>query len=459
MIRDRPELALNELEKYLQVAPTDPRAIYFSALALHQLGRNAQAEEHLIRLQASQPDSPNAALLLAKVRLATGDAAGAESALKPFSVRDDAPLEVLEMTRRAIAQQGRNDEAANLIARAANQYPEVVSAQVAHAQLLQRQGKPAESALILRDVIEHEPDNEQARTMLIRAELMAGDATAAGVAADAFIARAPKSPMALTAKAAILSQRGDPDGAKAAFKEALKIEPGLQRAALGLAALELAEGQVDGARKVLDDLLALKPGDTSTVLARAAIERRESGDTAYIAEIHSGLDAAPDNLELRVTLAELYLTNGEPDKALALLSQTPLEQKDAPSLLMLRARAELAGGQPEQASSTLAQLAESNPRSAQIRYMQASASAALGDTRTMEAHLSEGLRLDPSQVLQPDQLDAMIRQLADATDRDRLIGDLLRTMPDQPGGDRRQRTLRSAATGVRSRHKRPQPVT
>ncbi len=64
--------------------------------------------------------------------------------------------------------------------------------------------------------------------------------------------------------------------------------------------------------------------------------------------------------------------------------------------------------------------------------MQASTSAVAGDTRTMQAHLSEGLKLDQRQILPPNQLDAMIRQLANASDRDRLIGDLLRTTPEHP---------------------------
>jgi len=432
LIDAKPEQALNQLEQYLLAAPDDPRAIYFAALALSQLERNAQAEEYLVRLHTSQPNNATVAMLLAKVRLDADDTAGAEAVMEPFIARADASIAMLELMRQALARQGRRDEASALIARAASQYPEAISAQIARAQSLQQQNKAEESAAILRRVIEQQPGNERARMLLIRAEMLAGNTDSASAAADAFVAQSPSSAMALSAKAAMLTQQGDRDAARATFEKALKVEPSFQRAALALAALELADDRADAARKVLDDLLTQDPGNTSAVLARAAIERGTSGDAAFIAQIDAGLNAAPDNLQLRSLLARLYLAQEATDKALQLLSQAPATQADEPTLIRLRAQAELTAGHPEQASSTLGRLAEIRPQSAEVRFMQATASAAGGDTRAMQLHLSEGLALDQRQVLGVNRLAALLAQVPTASERGQVIGALLRSAPEHP---------------------------
>ena len=432
LIDDKPEEALNNLERYLQQAPEDPRAIYFTALALSRLDRHAQAEEYLIRLTARYPDNIGAALLLGQIRLAGGNAAGAEEILSAVVARTDAPLAALELMRQALVQQGRQQQATALIERAATSHPESVPTQLAYAQVLQRQGKAEDSARVLRTIIEQNPDNEQARLLLIRAELLAGDEDAARAEVDAFATLAPDSPMAITAKAAILSQQGDREAARAGFTRALEIDPSFERAALALAALELADERVDAARKVLDDLLTQNPGNTNAMFARAAIERRESGEAAFIAQLRAGLAALPENLQLRTALVQQLLAQKATDEALQLLAQAPATQADEPALIMLRAQAELAAGHPDLASATLARLADLNPVSAQVRFMQATASAASGDTRALQQHLTEGLYLDRSKSLQPERLAALVGRLTNASERDQLMSTLLKVAPQHP---------------------------
>lgn len=432
LLEDKPEEALNDLERYLQQAPEDPRAIYFAALALSKLDRTAQADEYLTRLLARYPNTINATLLLGRIRLDSGNAAAAEAVLAPVVARTDAPLMALELMRRALAQQGRQQQAADLIEQAATRHPESVPAQLAYARLLQRQGKPNDSARIARAVIEQEPDNAQARMLLIRAELLAGNADAASAEADAYLIQAPDSATAVAAKAALLTQQGETEAARAEFKRALEIEPGSERAALALAALELADERVDAARKVIDDLLVQAPGSTNAVLARAAIERQTSGDAAFVAQIRSGLDAAPDNLQLRTILVQQLLAQDDHAQALRLLDQTPATQTDEPALMTLRAQAELSAGHPELASATLARLAARNPRSARVRFMQATASAASGDSRAMQLHLSEGLVLDQQRGMGPDRLAALVGRLAAASEREQLMAALRRAAPEHP---------------------------
>ncbi|HBG94777.1 MAG TPA: PEP-CTERM system TPR-repeat protein PrsT [Chromatiaceae bacterium] len=424
------EEAINHFEYYLRFIPKDPRAIYFAALTLHRLGRNAQAEEYLIRLQALQPNNPSAAILLAKVRLENADPIGAEELLAPLANRPNASLVTLELMRQALVKQDRAEEATALIERAARQYPDAPSAQIAYARSLQQQGKPGEALPLLRAAVEQLPDNEEAPMSLIRAELSAGNLDEARAAAEAFVKRAPDSPAALTGHAAVLNQQGDTEGARAALKQAIEIDPDYIRATLALAALEISEQRNDAAREVLNSLLARKPGTTSAVLILAAIQQREDGVAAFGDQIRAGLEAAPGNLQLRLILGRFYLAQRESDKALQLALDAPAVQAKEPSLLTFKAQAELSAGRPEQASLTLAQLAEIAPESAQICYMQATATAIAGDARATQVHLNDGLSMDQRQELQAGRLSRILGELSDRGEREQLIASLIKTAPN-----------------------------
>ena len=442
---DEPGQALNDLERYLRAAPEDPRGIFFAALAMHRLGRNAQAEEYLERLHAHHPDSTQTALLLARIRLANGDAAGAERLLRPYAERADASLAVLETLRAALASRGMDDEAAALIARAAREHPQYLPAQLAYARVLLSQDRAAEALPVLRRVIEAEPNQSEPRLLLVRALMLSGDLEAARAAADALLEAAPGSPEAHMADAALRAQQGDVGGARAAFERARTLAPdsGPQqtRVMLALAALEMSADQPDAARKVLEHLLARQPGQTQAVLALAALARHEAqagdgnagtAEAAFASVIRKGLETAPDNLQLRLVLAQIEGAAGRPEAALEVLRQAPSAQADEPRLLALRAQAELAAGHPSLARTTLGRLAEQEPHSAEVCYRQAAASAAAADANATRTHLTEGLDLERRPLLTPGRLTRILAQLPSDSVREQILAELLRVAPAHP---------------------------
>jgi len=432
LLASEPAAAAEELESYLRSAPDDPRAIYYCGLALYQTQRYAQAEEYLQRLSNRFSGSAMTATLLGLTRLASGDAAGAEAAVKPFASSEEATPATLEVLRRALAAQGRRDEAAAIVPRMVDRFPDLVAARLMLAQQLGAAGDNDAAINQIRTALQQKPDDKQARVLLIRTLIIAGDDAAAMTEANALVDAQPESALAHTVLAAVYTHRQQLDTARAEFRKALELDPGYTRAALALAALDLGTNDADAARETIDSLLAADPDNTSALLARAGLERRTSGDAAFIEQLRDDLSRNPDNLTLRQTLARAYLRKGEAQAALTLLQGAPADQREQSSLLLLQAQAELAAGRGESAIVTLGQLADLNPRAARPRYMLAAASARVGDLRAAELHLEEGLSLDHDEALAPAQLSVILSAAPSDKERMKLIERLQRAAPDQP---------------------------
>jgi len=444
---NKAERALINLERYLETAPEDPDGAFYVALSLYRLGRNAQAEDHLARLNARYPDNADVALLLARIRIANHDAAGAEALLRPFSAASDASLPILEALRAALVQQRKTEEAAALTERAARRYPESPSAQMAYAEMLMRRGEPDLAVKTLRPLVKGDREADRPRTLLIRALLLAGKSEQASAVANAILKAYPQSASAHMLTATLLSQQGDIDGARAAFERSRELAGDdiaqMTSAVLAQAALEIMADRTGAARALLQELLAQEPGQTEAALALAALARRQAetdaqdmasrsgaGDAAFIEALTQRLEAAPDNLELRIALANAELGAGRAEAALDTLRRAPAAQAAAPQQLALRAQTEFAAGHPDLAKVTLARLAEQQPNSAQVRYRQADVSAATGDMRATQVHLADGLQLDRGGTLAANRLGSIVARLPNSDQREEFLTELRRVAPD-----------------------------
>ncbi len=452
LLRGEDARATERLEAYLRAAPNDLRGIYFAALALNRTGRHAQAEQYLLRLRSELPDNAAALTLLARARLAQGNAAGAEEAIRPAAEAIDATPAALELLRRALARQRRTDEAEAVVQRAAVQFPDLASVQLDYAEQMQRNGDASGSLDLLRRIIATEPDNLRARVLSMRAHLLAGDLDAATASADDLLAQAPESPMAHTAKGALLARQQDLDGARSAFARALELDPSFQRAALALAALELGEDRPEQARQTLDKLLVADPDNTPVTLALAAMELRENDSEAAETRLRAALRRDPTALQVRLALARSYLAAGRAADVPNLLKRVPPEQQQQPPVMLLRAQAELAAGESEAATQTLTELAKRNPTIARYRYMLASALAELGELRAAAANLEDGLKIDRSEELAHARLTRILAAQPTAEARRNMLDRLLSVAPEHP-------TLRAAkARFLLEQRKNPEAI-
>lgn len=111
-------------------------------------------------------------------------------------------------------------------------------------------------------------------------------------------------------------------------------------------------GRYDETESELMKAIALRPTDARVHVMLAQV-RFARGDPQYAAELQRAIDAHPQELALRVTLANLYRDAGEIDRALAILSEARTCAQGYPSLQLAFATALQEAGNPSDALNVL----------------------------------------------------------------------------------------------------------
>lgn len=154
----------------------------------------------------------------------------------------------------------------------------------------------AEAEDLCRACLQEKPDDANLRVMLAETLRVQGDALGAAAILDEVMAANPGQPIGMQARALIHEEAGEFPKAVTLLQEAYRLSP-KQRRSLGYllsVALDRA-GRLDEARRVLAEVRMLQDVE---VIGDAVIGQ-------------------PDNLSLRVRLAQAYLDGGRADDGLS----------------------------------------------------------------------------------------------------------------------------------------------
>jgi protein O-GlcNAc transferase len=254
--------ALGQAERlYNQVLaanPSHPIANYNLALLLIDSGRFRAARMKLLSLIKAQPGDAAANYTLGKVYQAEGALTKGLFNFRRALELEPGRLETYLELIATLGQLGRHDQARQMAARAAAQFPK-------HAEI------PTKLALML-----------VAAGMLDEAEVLLRSALALN----------PNYVLALYNLAKLSDERGDPGAALEIYRKAFSIDPAFEPAVFNLAELELRLGSVDSAIAVIDTLLGQNPHDASTLSNRFMAAQYEVGVTAAkLAALHRTWDS------------------------------------------------------------------------------------------------------------------------------------------------------------------------
>jgi len=389
--------ALARLQRALEALPSAVEPQWYTAVALVRLNRLAEAQERLLGLVQSAPEATDAVLLLARIRLARGDPAGAEAAAQPLAGRGSAPAAAVLLLAEAMRAQGRGAQADALLATAAAARPDDPELGFAAARGQIAAGDTAGGIAELRALLERHPQALPARSLLVETLTRTGERDEALAQARALVAAAPRDPAALNDLAAAQAASGDAPGAERSLREALAAAPGAVGPTLNLARLENARGDRAAARATLAPLLAERPTDLDALGLAAALDAADgdpAAGAAGVARLHAALAAAPDALALRLALAARLMQDGRRAEAGRLLAEAPPAAAERPEVLRLSGLLALQDGRLEAARADFERLAAALPRSAEPRYLLAQALAAQGETGPAQRALGQALAID-----------------------------------------------------------------
>lgn len=304
----KPELALEEFRRALEVRPKEPRTTTAVFEALRQLGRNAEAERTALELIEAQPDygpiydllyalyrdtgrteqagrllerkienNPGVGFFviqLAEHNLSIGRSAEAEALLEKLTAQPELSADTLRDVGDHYARRGRFDQAIALYRRGAAAHPDqAVEFRNRIAEVQLAAGRLDDAAKTLEEILAANPEAAFARSARASLRMARGEPKEISAAIAEFRTLVEKEPDNLDFRmnlARALRAAGRNEEAQQQLLEVVKRNGNHVEALRELAQLRLANQEVELALQYAEQVLALAPQDPAARLVRTA---------------------------------------------------------------------------------------------------------------------------------------------------------------------------------------------
>lgn len=292
---------------------------------------------------AAEKDGGNsqAKLLLARISLKQGDAAGALAEIERAGAQGIVTDALVELKAEAQLAAGRHEEARQTLgARTAS-----TRGQVLLAQALFQSGQQADAGKLLADVLARDPRQPDAMLLQARVQATGGDKTAANQTLDALLEAHPDQSHALQLRGQLATQRGDTRAAIAALEQARKSAraqmsfPEQWSLLAMLAQLKLDTDDVAGAAADIEALRKAAPESPATELLRARLLLVQKDVNGAVVLLQKAVVGSPGDARLRRLLAMALSQQGSREQAINQL--TSLLADDPADAMSRRALAEI----------------------------------------------------------------------------------------------------------------------
>jgi len=367
------QLAISTYDEALNRSQWDVRIVIPVLTAFYRANEYDRADEVFRRLNDENLFHPDLEKLEFKSRLRRGELNSAGDILENLLV-DDPNNTSMQLTLAMLRmRQNQFTEAERLLSELRIKEPNSIPITVAQIQLSIRQNRP-ERALELCDEIINRLDNVLA--YIIRAKTFASLKQTDRAIEDFehAVTIEPDNVEAWVARSNFYLSIGRKDNAVADIQQALSLAPDsllIQKRAISMFLASDNPNLVSQGRDILDEAIKLNPEDIDLCLFRARLLLAE-GTAPSIKNAEQILqkitEEQPKTVEAWVLLGEIYLSQGQPGKAIDIALRGLVQRHNHKSLLLLKARAEAARS-PAVAIPTLKALWELDPNNADIALL------------------------------------------------------------------------------------------
>jgi tetratricopeptide (TPR) repeat protein len=349
LVTDRPEAAEQHLRRHLELTKSPAAAL---ALADFYIAQNKEtAARQLLEPIGKDSQTAGAAnLRLAALDQAAGRSAEASARVEAILQAEPAQLSALLMKSGFLLREHKVDEAV-IVAQKATQahadspaafsalgraqmarkdrsaaitaYEEAVrlnplatDAKVALSRLALAAGRVESSTSLAEEVLKAQPQNAEARLLLVKSLISRGDTGRAQTELQALSTRFPDSAPVHVQQGMLFGRKQQPEQARREFERALELQPDSLEATGGLVAIDLSTRRVDAARARVDALIA-QPGARPAAVMLAARTYAALGDLKTSEQLLRRILAGdPSHLAAYGALGQLYAKQGRLDAAL-----------------------------------------------------------------------------------------------------------------------------------------------
>lgn len=274
---------LGNLERSLKAGPSNAASevLFMTDLAL---GRWQAAADTARKLQEAEPKSPAPLHLLALVKLAQFDLAGARADLTALAAKFPDFLPAKFNLARVDALEGKPVEAEKVLRTILQKAPSNTQALGRLVALLLQQRQKESALAALEHAHSVAPANKQIVAQLITLYVRLGDKKKAlALAQDQPGGNDPANIPVIAAAAVAQLAAGDKAEAAQSFRRLIVIEPDSIGPRRELASILSAQGDLAGARQAIDAALKIDPKNAQLVADRIGVELKGSGVAAALA--------------------------------------------------------------------------------------------------------------------------------------------------------------------------------
>ncbi len=349
--------------------PRFPRGLYFLGVVKFNLGQAEQALDAAEKFVARNPVDLDGLKLLGRVLIAGQRPAGTIELIAKATAEGVTPdAELLDVLARAYAQDGQQAKALETYEQASKLAPDNADIMTRLAATRLSMGDAAGAAKDLEASLEMSPRKVDASEALIVAALASGDVDRAAVALERVQQAGLKSENIAVLEGLVLSGQLRFDAARTAYLNALRDYPGSLRARFNLARLANMHGRTAEVEQYLGEILRQEPANEQALSMLVNTFLIDGRLARAITAAETGRAAAPANVAVAALLADLYVRNNEPRKALETADAALKDlQVPPPVLILARARAQVALGLLREAQEGFRLMLATNPGDAGAR--------------------------------------------------------------------------------------------
>ncbi|QKV19505.1 tetratricopeptide repeat-containing sulfotransferase family protein [Oricola thermophila] len=283
------------------------------AIDLFRQGRLEEARAEAASLVARYPRAATMHNLLGSIEAGLGHSLRAIGSFRRAVALMPELLEPKLNLAEALGEVGRQEEAADILARATRSHPDSADAHDRLGAVLQALGRHEAAAESHRKAIDLNPRSAQAHINLGRALSALGKVEEATRQFAKAARLESDSGQAFSCLGAGLTGLGRPrDGIKACHR-AIELSPGNAQAYVDLAEGLEGVGEIESARQCLERALALKPDHAGAHSALCGLHRRAGDEDGFRAALEKARrQCGEDDPRIRFRIAQLAETEDAP---------------------------------------------------------------------------------------------------------------------------------------------------
>ncbi len=371
-----------------------PRAYYLLAVTKRALGQLEQARDAANRYVVRAPDDLAGFKLLAQIETDQHQPALVIDTLAKIADADKGDAETYDLLGRAYVATGRSDDAIKSFQKAQTLAPKDVSLQTRLAAARLGQGDLTDAIVDLEGTLKLAPTQPVVGEALFFATLATGDLDKAAAVIKQLRDTQGDTPVVENLDALLLLAKLDLNGARTKFEEISTKFPTFLPAKANLARVVAMQGHVAEAEQLLGATLDQSPTaePALTIMVNLLMQTNRLPDA--IARVERARKAAPDDLRVAAGLAQLYLSDQQPQKALD-TTNGPKDADGDERLLSERVAALVALQHLPQARDTLQQILKLNAASVLARRQLMALYMQSGDYESARKLIEEGFAARP----------------------------------------------------------------